>query len=350
MRAAAVATLVAATVGGDAVAPAAADDVGKNDAVRSLLSYVPTGHRYHCHAQDPTDPAAYTTEITDDSASISGALSCGPDDTASYIGYWQFTDAAAMDRTFDRFVTGNTASTENCPADGTWGFGDATNGRIGCFLTAAKAAVRVWTDDRTLILAEAALEDGNSDTFELRKWWKDEAGPLEEADDTGLTELDRSRSRALLKRVPERTRDSCSIKDPFDVNPTGFVGPYFIEAFVGCDAPAAGIGSVTYQMTSPDIIEDYLDEAYSPTDAQVDAAADDAVCPVEGNWTVGKGKHKRTRGAYTCYFEQTSTGRHPVWTWTDTHEGILATARSRTGDADVLHDWWASKASGPLRP
>jgi hypothetical protein len=54
-------------------------------------------------------------------------------------------------------------------------------------------------------------------------------------------------------------------------------------------------------------------------------------------------------GTYSCFYVGSDQGDYPVWAWTDTDAGILAVAAGADGDAEALHDWWLSRASGPLQ-
>src|SRR5205085_5851287 len=99
----------------------------------------------------------------------------------------------------------------------------------------------------------------------------------------------------------------------------------------------------------PHVVEDYAEQALSPSQADVDRADPDAACPTTGTWTAGKGRKKHKVGTYACYFYATDDGgQAAAWRWTDTKRGIVAVAANVAGDVDALHEWWLSAKSGPL--
>ena len=149
------------------------------------------------------------------------------DTTVAGVTYYQFADSAAMNRAFlATAARQNTdAAGDDCPVNGTWGFGDdTTDGRIVCYLgtqrgdeTIAGTAVRLWTEDRNNILGIAVLPDGDADFAKLQTWWNEESGPLKDADDDGfVTEVDPKDGKALLASIPKTTRKSCEIADRED--------------------------------------------------------------------------------------------------------------------------------------
>lgn len=328
--------------------------------VRELLSNIPLDHRYGCVARDPADASFYGPATVAEAASISAAITCGPTGDVDFLGYWQFTDRDAMNRAHGAMVLngGNTEDSDDCPVDGEWGFGDETDGKVTCFYatlqgdeTIPPTVSRVWTDDRNLILGQVSLPAGNDDAFELRKWWRENAGPLESPDDSGFTDgVDTKASRALLAAIPKSTRRSCTVADPSDGSGELRSDRFYIEGYVTCDGPDPDVSFLTYASYDPDIVDDVLEQGWSPSTEELDAAADDDVCPATGTWTLGKGAKKRDVGEYTCYFIPSETGDYPTWAWTDSKQGILAAASGTDADPEVLHDWWLSDASGPLQP
>jgi hypothetical protein len=329
-----------------------------NEALAELVSYVPMSHRFTCNEMTP-GPDNSLAEIVAEASSVSTAVACA-DEVVPSISYYQFSNADAMNRVFLGAVTNQDtgAAGDDCPENGTWEFDDGTGGRIVCYLGTQRngapipgTAVRLWTDDRTNILAIAVLPEGDADFAKLREWWSDDAGPTHSPDDDGMVdEVDADDEEALLASIPKPTRSTCQ---PIDVDEaladdTAIDRLYFAAA-VECRNPHDDVDAVYYYKIDPDVIEDYLAEGQSPSEAELDEADEEALCPAYGTWSVGKGRKKREVGSYSCYFVSTDTGQYPVWGWTDTEQGIFASARGIEEDPTALHDWWQSDASGPLQ-
>ncbi len=330
----------------------------RDAAVRQLLRHIPFDHRFRCNDRDPADASFYDSATLAEAASTSAAVTCGPTDEVDFLGYWQFTDRAAMERAHGALVLtgGNTEDSDDCPVDSTWGFGDGTDGKLTCFygtqrgdVTIPPTVSRVWTDHRNLILGQVSLPEGNDDAFELREWWREHAGPLQEPDDDVFSEgVDARASRRLLRSIPKRTRAACEVADPF-AEEGNRSDRFYIEAFVTCPQPGGAVGVVTYAKVDPGIVEDLLEDAWTAPRAQLDAADHDAVCPATGPWTEQVGSKEREVGSYSCFYAGSAQGDYALWAWTDTDAGILAVAAGVNDDAEALRKWWRSSASGPLQ-
>ena len=172
------ATMLASVFAAGTAMPAFAADTTISDDTSHLLSYIPTDHRYVCQQFTP-DETNTMPQVLSEAHGISAAVQCF-DETIPTITYYQFEDGDTLGRAYltvvAQFETG--AEDTDCPANGTWGFGDDVDGRILCYpgtqrggQAIAPTATRLWTDDRTNIMGIASLPEGDDDFSALRTWW-----------------------------------------------------------------------------------------------------------------------------------------------------------------------------------
>jgi hypothetical protein len=376
-----VATCVATTLVVAAPGAGAADDppgtrpggrvdrpVPPGEEARSLLPYVPTGHRYSCVSLDAAKDADLD-EIIAAASSVIAAVSCGPDGPAHSIGYYQFGEATSMNSVYAKFALGLGEPTDSdCPGDAEWTFHEGTSGgRILCFIGTRggrgdipATAALVWTADGSNILGYASAQTGDSDAAGLREWWNESAGPKQSADDTGIATASNltpiGTERAILRAIPAATRRSCRAADrsaPDAIGPSLFASRYFLDGVVVCTKPDRAVDQVSYAKLDPEVIEDFTTQLYGLSDTELPAVegAGATTCPIESTYSIGDGKRKRKVGTYACCFLDNDDGtQRAVWRWTNTRQGILAIAVNSAGNADVLAAWWRSKRSGPTQP
>jgi hypothetical protein len=333
-------------------------------AVRGILPYIPTEHRYSCVATDPA--AAGLDEVKAATASIDAALVCSPGGAVRSVNYYEFSDQASMQAAYNALVSNLTASDDpNCAADHGWSYGDDTHGgRLVCFITTLgqasriePTAVLVWTADARNLLGYAYTNAGDADAAALTAWWDDDAGPTQDHDDTGIASPSNrpteQRDQQLLRVIPATTRSSCAAKDRSD--PDAYDGGlydsrYFVEAVVVCKDVAPSVDEVTYSYVSPKAIEQFAVAKYGFDDASAAELDEAEQCPHQATYSSGTGKQKRRLGSYTCYFLDNDDGsQRAIFRWTDTKLGVLGVAVNNEGDATALEKWWSSKKSGPLR-
>jgi hypothetical protein len=346
--------LVAGAIASTAPAGADTDTVG--DAARELVRLIPADQRYQCFIANPADPTDVGTQIAAAAASITAFVECGPSGAADYIGYAQMTSADAMNGLYLHFANGGSGAGRspegNCPSEGTWKLDDVVAGRVACYYstqgsegTAIPETVsRVWTDDQDNIISFAVAPHGNIDAVALRKWWLENAGPLDEpVDAPGITsgsasELRRSRA-ALLAQVPKPIRSSCTAVDPAIERDRAWTA-----AELSCDAGSStGVSELYYAAVDPEVI----DNVFAFTKPA--KGTEDGTCPDSGTFTVGKGKAKHTVGEFACTLIEGGKAQEAFrYTWSDRKRGIVMYAYS--ADASKLASFVDSGAGDPVDP
>jgi hypothetical protein len=359
-RLASVVLVVAATTGALVVATGVAHADSQEDAARKLVAYVPKDERNKCSIQDPTKTFP---PVVAEAASVSARLDCGPDGDAQQLTYFQFTNADAMNRAYTGMSAGTVgkpyrSEEGKCPGEQTWGFNNGDDGRVACDYSTstisgdpiAETVYRVWTYDRANILAFASAPVGNVDAVALRKWWLNNAGPLEEAGTvTGLaqpsTVSTHDAEQRLLKHVPKSMRKSCAAIPRQQIDnrfPTFYQDRLWANAAVSCTPTKPGAQLVSYVDVDPAVIDGYF-ATYVPPEST--RSGD---CPDFGTYHQGKGSKRRLVGQYSCYFS-TNVGGAKVasYAWSDRKLGIIAIATNSTADATALKKWWEGSESGP---
>jgi hypothetical protein len=265
------------------------------------------------------------------------------------------TSAQAMNALYLQFAPGAEGATRSdegkCPSEDTWELDNTTAGRVACFYATMEGATaipetvsRVWTDDQHNIIAFAVSARGDVDAVALRKWWLDQAGPLQNAEDVpGLTPTSAAaiaRARTdLLRHIPKNLRSDCATTTRSEERDRLWVRVEF-----GCQpAAATGVHALGYDAVNPAIVDKVFAATKPP------AAAVDGSCPDTGTYTVGKGKAKHTVGEYACAtIPETQDGSTVRYTWSNRKLGIIMYAFGT--DADQLIKYVASGAGDPIDP
>lgn len=328
------------------------------DAARTLVAFVPKDERYQCVVADATKALP---RVGPEAASITAMLSCGPDRVAQAVYYFQFTNAAAMNRAYAALTNGIASepvrSTDGkCPGEQTWGYHNGNDGRVACDYSTtdinnqaiSETVFRAWTDNRANILSFASPKIANVDAVAFRSWWNQNAGPLETADSVkGLaspsSQSNSSAERTLLSHAPKSMRQSCAVIARQPSNPNFFGDRLWVNAGVTCTPTQPGANTVSYLAVDPAAIDGYFG-VYKPT---ADLLNGD--CPSVGTYGPVQGKHRRTLGEYSCFFTTDANGaRIASYAWSDRARGIVAVAQNNAGDAAALVKWWKGSEAGPV--
>jgi hypothetical protein len=210
--------MVAGVVPASGSLPAATDE--SLDTALALLEYVPETDRPSCARSDPSTLGDGTFA---DAAAI---LRCVPShDGVTEVLYVAYPDAATLGAAYARYSVSGLPSADGvnvvCNTEGTWSFGDGTDaGRDACFVSTeadgVSVAKMVWTADAISVLGYAINTDGDGDA--LKRWWNDEAGPLQEPTAVdgvaSFAAADRKAAgRRLVKRLARTDARGCELRD-----------------------------------------------------------------------------------------------------------------------------------------
>ncbi len=357
MLAALTTTLAAASVGVVAIgAPPAGASTEKIQRAQALglLAFVPESSRPTCNISSVTADDPVIGSVADKALV---QLACQSESDEESVFYTQFDSSEAMNTAFDAYDAG-VPDGDACPGHGTWDQDDQDAGRWTCYLGKEIAGVTdpatvVWTQDANNILVAAYRND--SDLAALDAWWSsDDAGPLPEADDSGLPKLLTTtqflaNGKALKVVAPKSFRSTCK---PIALSPAAMGATFYAwraVATAGLRCHPDGVVAVEYLKLAPvasgasataGIFGDF---ASAIDDADARFSDGDFTCEGEGTWS----RKDRDVGQYACFFGTGDNGDYTGIAWTDEDQRILAYATVDGSDAQPLLNFWEDD-SGPL--
>lgn len=139
-------------------------------AERELLSLVPSSIRDRCERdEDPYEGAT-------------ASVSCTPRSGANTAYYMTFKTADQMKRFYFEFLDTNNIKQDagDCIKKGTeeypYTIGDSAAGRYACY-PENEGIWMIWTHNKLRVLSMGYRKD--ADAAKLRKWWTNDAGPIE---------------------------------------------------------------------------------------------------------------------------------------------------------------------------
>jgi hypothetical protein len=349
-----VATAAAGSLAIAAPAGAQASPLPAKADVLALIGSIPASQRDHCQL---TDPATEGKIIAGEVAAIRVMARCYNINDFSTLWYILMDSPDSTTRLYHTYAGTYDPATPyrdedaQCPGETTWGFGDKKDdGMLACYYAATnldgtphdESAVLVWSYTAGKILGLAETANGTTDASALKKWWRDEAGPLSHPGRvTGIadwTARDRDAEKTLLSHVPKSIRGTCVVKDRSADG--AFAGArLWTNAVVTCKS---GLITLAYGAMNPTVVENFVDEFTPVTEGEP--------CPASGTWSAGKGKQRHTVGNYACFVQANADGTQTAWMiWAHRKLGIAATAAVTTtnDDAAAVYKWWQGD-SGPV--
>jgi hypothetical protein len=214
---------------------------------------VPEADRASCARSDPSTLGDGTFG---DALAI---LRCLPaHEGVSEVLYVAYPDAATLGAAYDRYVVSGLPSADGvtvaCNTEGTWSYGDGTDaGRDACFVSTesdgVSVAKMVWSTDAISVLGYAINTDGDGDA--LKRWWNDEAGPLQEPTAVeGVASFDpadrETAGRRLVKQLARSNATRCKLRDAdvvdaYSVDDAEWQWMPWVSAQVTCTLPKSAV-------------------------------------------------------------------------------------------------------------